>query len=87
MGIIGSPMGLKLEKTAKFTFPDCLIKKPLIYEMSQVYKVVTNIEKAEVNETEGWVILGVKGTGSEMDKALQWIANQGVIVQMMPPNF
>ena len=85
--VVGSPMGLVFVKRVKFTFPDLLIKQPLLYEMSQVYDVSTNIEKANVTESEGWMIVAIKGTGDEMDKALQWIADEGVCVQTMFPGF
>ncbi len=87
MSILGSPMGLSFEKQVKFTFSSCLIKSPLIYEMSQIYDIVINIKSADINEVNGWVIMGVSGTGDEMDKAFQWMADQGVGVQMMFPNF
>ena len=84
MGVaLGSPMGVKFDKKAKFIFTDSLIKKPLIYEMAQKYSIITNIEKANINESEGWVILTVTGIGSQMDEAFQWIADQGVVVQTM----
>ena len=84
MGITqGSPMGVEFEKKVKLTFSNCLITQPLIYEMSKIYDVVTNIEKAEVTTTDGWVIMSVSGTGKEQDKALQWLADQGVMVQTM----
>jgi len=76
----------KATKRAKLTFPDLLIKKPLIHEMTKYYDVVTSIEKADVKITEGWVILEITGTGSEMDKAFQWLVDQGVTVQIMLPD-
>ena len=86
MGIVGSPMGVKFDKKVKFTFPDSLITQPLIYEMSQIFDVVTNIEKANVGEKEGWVVLGLRGTGSDIDNALEWMTEQGVCIQMMFPS-
>jgi len=85
--VVGSPMRSVFVKKVKLTFPDFLIKQPLLYEMSQVHDIITNIEKANVTESEGWVIVDIKGTGDEMDKALQWMADQGVCVQTMFPGF
>ena len=85
--VLGSPMGVKFGKKVKLTFSNCLITKPLIYEMTHIYDIITNIEQADIKNSEGWVILEVNGTGSEMDKAFQWMADQGVEVQMMLPNF
>tara|TARA_Y100000310_G_C20615232_1_gene780272 strand:- start:574 stop:840 length:267 start_codon:yes stop_codon:yes gene_type:complete len=81
--VVGSPFGVEFSKKVKLIFTDSLIKKPLIYEMAQKYSIITNIEKANINESEGWVILTVTGTGSQMDEAFQWIADQGAAVQTM----
>jgi len=45
-----------VKRAAKFTFPPELIKEPIIYNLSQQFKVVTNIRRADVN--------GDKGVGS-----------------------
>ena len=74
---------VKFDKKVRLTFPDSLITQPLIYEMSQIFDVVTNIEKANVGEHEGWVILGLRGTENDIENALKWIAEQGVCIQMM----
>ena len=76
-------MEISFSKYVKLTFPDTLIKQPLIYKMAQNYGVITNIEQANVNDFEGWVLLEITGTNNELDKALQWLADQGVHVQMM----
>ena len=84
--VLGSPMGVSFVKTVKFIFPDELIKRPLLHEMAQMYDIITSIEKAHVGETNGWIIVEVSGTGDELDKALQWVADQGVCVQTLFPN-
>ena len=85
--VIGSPMGVRLSKKVKFIFSDSLIQQPLIYEMSKVYDIITNIERASVNEFEGWVIMEISGTGDEIDSAFQWMTNQGVFVQTIFSDF
>jgi len=81
MGIIPT----ETDKKIKLTFPDSLITQPLIYEVSQLYDVVTNIEKASVGEKEGWVILGMRGNESDVNEALEWMVDQGVCIQTMFP--
>jgi ABC-type methionine transport system ATPase subunit len=81
--VVGSSFGIEFDKKVKLIFTDSLIKKPLLYEMAQKYSIITNIETANINKSEGWVILTVTGTGSQMDEAFQWIADQGAVVQTM----
>ena len=46
-----------IKQGVKFTFPPDLIKEPIIYNLSQQFKVVTNIRRADVNGNKGWVVL------------------------------
>lgn len=64
----------------KFTFPENLIKKPIIYELGKKFKVVTNIRRADVDETKGWAVLELEGTQQAIDESLRWVKQQGVIV-------
>ena len=64
----------------KFTFPTTLITRPLIYDLSHQYKVVTNIRRADVRPDIGWVILELDGEDDEIDRGLEWIAGEGVRV-------
>ena len=65
-------------KRVKFTFPTQLIKEPLIYQLGQKFKVVTNIRRADVREDMGWVILELDGEEEEIDRGLEWVAAEGV---------
>ncbi len=43
------------KRRVMFTFPQKLIKEPIIYTLSHQFKVVTNIRRADVSEHKGWV--------------------------------
>ena len=38
-----------VKRGVKFTFPPELIKEPIIYNLGQRFKVVTNIRRADIN--------------------------------------
>ena len=70
----------------KLTFPtEALILKPVIYELSRSYSVVTNIRQADITDgaTTGWVILDLSGTSDEVKQALEWLSSEGVIIQLI----
>ena len=48
-------------KRVRFTFPEDLIKEPLIYQLGRNFEVITNIRMADVDREVGWVILGLEG--------------------------
>ena len=64
----------------KFTFPPDLVTEPIIYTLSQQFKVVPNIRRAEVTENQGWVVLELDGEQEEIDRSIRWVVGKGVRV-------
>jgi hypothetical protein len=64
----------------KLTFPPDLIRQPIIYELGRRYAIVTNIRRADVTGTYGWVVLEVEGDEDEIRRALDWASDIGVQV-------
>ncbi|MBI5183320.1 MAG: NIL domain-containing protein [Nitrospinae bacterium] len=64
----------------RLTFSGETIKRPLIYEIGHMFKVVTNIRKADVDEKRGWVELEITGEGEEIEKAVEALKEKGVRV-------
>ena len=54
--------------------------RSVIYELGQRFRVITNIRKADVTETQGWVLLELEGEEDEIDRCLQWALDIGVDV-------
>ena len=64
----------------RVTFPETLIKEPLIYNLGHKFDVVTNIRGAQVDEEIGWVVLELDGQDNEIQKGLGWMRSMGVRV-------
>jgi ABC-type methionine transport system ATPase subunit len=62
-------------------FPPKLIKKPLVWEVSQKFKVVTNIRQASVTDEIGVVCLELDGPRDEVKAAIAWLEKIGVSVE------
>ncbi len=67
-------------KRVRFTFPEEMIKEPIIYLLGREFAVVTNIRMADVDEHTGWVVLEVDGDPSEIERSIAWAQNKGVRV-------
>ncbi len=67
-------------KRVRFTFPENLIKEPLIYLLGHEFKVVTNVRMADVDEHTGWVVLELEGDAGEIERSLSWAQQKGVRV-------
>ena len=67
-------------KRVRFTFPEEMIKEPVIYLLGREFAVVTNIRMADVDEHTGWVILELEGEPAEIERSLAWAQGKGVRV-------
>ncbi|KAA0234553.1 MAG: NIL domain-containing protein [Dehalococcoidia bacterium] len=67
-------------KRVRFTFPEEMIKEPVIHRMGHEFQVVTNIRMADVDEHTGWVVLEIEGDPGEIERSLAWAQSRGVRV-------
>ncbi len=63
-----------------FTFPQELIKEPIIHNLSQQFMVVTNIRRADISEDRGWVVLELEGEEPDIEQGIAWVTSKGVRV-------
>ena len=67
-------------------FPEDKIKEPVIYQIGHEYKVVTNVRRADVRETTGWMDLELTGDSTEIERAIIGLRTKGVIVDPIELN-
>jgi L-aspartate semialdehyde sulfurtransferase ferredoxin len=67
-------------KRVRFTFPEDLIKEPVIYRLGHEFQVITNVRMADVDEHTGWVVLELEGDAGEIERSLTWAQERGVRV-------
>ena len=61
-------------------FPEEKIKEPVIYQIGHEFKVVTNVRRADVRETTGWMDLELTGESAEIERAVAGLRTKGIIV-------
>lgn len=69
-----------VKRQVMFTFPQELIKEPIIYRLGQQFKVVTNIRRADISEDKGWVVLELEGEEQDIEQGIAWVTQKGVRV-------
>lgn len=62
-------------------FPQELIRKPVIYEMTKEFDVVFNLRRAKITETVGEIVLELEGEKDIVSKAIEWLRAQGLKVE------
>ena len=67
-------------RRVRFTFPEDLIKEPVIYLLGHEFQVITNVRMADVDDRTGWVVLELEGDAGEIDRSLAWAQERGVRV-------
>lgn len=65
------------------TFPDQLIKQPVIYNLGKNFDIVTNIRRANVEQEVGWVVLEMDGADDALEKGLKYLDEVGVQVDRL----
>ncbi|HEX4979612.1 MAG TPA: NIL domain-containing protein [Acidimicrobiales bacterium] len=67
----------------KLTFPEHLIKQPIIARLVREFDVMPNIRQAKIEEHVGWVVCELGGEGANIEKAIQWLHDLGVEVDRL----
>jgi hypothetical protein len=61
-------------------FPEDKVKEPIIYQIGREYNIVTNVRRADVRETTGWVDVELSGEIAEIERALDGLRKKGCVV-------
>ncbi len=68
-------------KRVKLTFPQDLIKEPVIFTMARKFDVMPNIRRAKVTESVGEVVLELEGVEKNLDAGIAYLRERGVKVE------
>ena len=67
-------------KRVKLTFPQELIKEPVIFSMAKKFEIMPNIRRAKVTETVGEVVLELEGPEKNLEAGIAYLTERGVKV-------
>ncbi|OGO04946.1 MAG: FeS-binding protein [Chloroflexi bacterium RBG_13_54_8] len=70
------------KRRVMFTFPPERIDQPIIHNLGQRFKVVTNIRRADVSESRGWVVLELEGADEDIERGIAWVVANGIRVDL-----
>jgi len=68
-------------RKVKLTYPQELIKEPVIYRMAKQFDVMPNIRRARVTEYIGEVVLELEGSEENLEKGIQYLIDLGIEVE------
>jgi ABC-type methionine transport system ATPase subunit len=67
-------------------YPPKLITTPVIWQLAQKFKVITNVRQASVTDEIGVVCLELEGERSVIKDAIRWLERLGVSVEPVEIN-
>ena len=72
-----------MKMRAKLTFPQNLIKEPVIFTMAKQFNVLPNIRRARITETVGEMVLELEGEEANLRKGIGFLKEKGVDVELV----
>jgi len=67
----------------RLTFPEALIKEPVIAKVVKEFDVMPNIRRAKVEDSYGWIVCELGGDHDRIDRAIEWMRGLGVEVDLL----
>jgi ABC-type methionine transport system ATPase subunit len=68
-------------KRIKLTFPQELIKEPVIFTMAKKFDIMPNIRRARVTEAVGEVVLELEGGEKNLADGIAYLRERGIKIE------
>ncbi|MBF0457568.1 MAG: NIL domain-containing protein [Nitrospirae bacterium] len=72
-----------MKKRIRLTFPQDLIKEPVIYTIARKYDIIPNIRRARVTESVGEMVLELDGQEDNLNLSIDALREAGVEVELV----
>ena len=75
--------GPPIEVRVRLTFPESLIREPVLARLTRRFDVEPNIRRAAVDEHQGWIVCELGGSAPAIEAAVAWLRDEGVAVDLL----
>lgn len=72
-----------MKRRVKLTFPQHLIKEPVVFTMAKKYDIMPNIRRAKVTETTGEMVLELEGEEKNLEEGIEFLRQHGIVVELV----
>ncbi len=66
------------KRRVMFTFSSEIITEPIIYNLGQQFRLITNIRRADLTEDRGWMVLELDGKEADIEAGIAWATSKGI---------
>ncbi len=68
------------KRRVTFNFTSEVSTEPIIYNLAQQFRLVTNIRRADLAADRGYIILELDGKDEDIEAGIAWATSRGVRV-------
>jgi ABC-type methionine transport system ATPase subunit len=68
------------KRRVTFNFTSEVMTEPIIYNLGQQFKLITNIRRADLTADMGWIVLELAGKEEDIEAGIAWVTSKGVRV-------
>ncbi len=72
-----------IEVRVRLTFPEALVRRPVLADLVRRFDVEPNIRRAAVEDDRGWIVCELGGSSAAVEEALAWLRAEGVQVDLL----
>ena len=65
----------------RLNYPPSLLRQPILNRLIRRFDITINIIQAHITLDEGWLEIEATGVDEEIERALQWLEDEGIEVK------
>ncbi len=69
------------KRCVTFNFTSEVMTEPIIYNLGQQFKLITNIRRADLTADRGYIVLELDGKDEDIEAGVAWAISRGVRVE------
>jgi ABC-type methionine transport system ATPase subunit len=73
-----------MKELLRLDYPPTVVGQPLISHLVGQFNLIVNIVRAQVSQSEGWLIVEAEGSATQLSTAKAWLLEQGLDVTENP---
>ena len=71
------------KRRVTFNFTSEVSTEPIIYNLAQQFRLVTNIRRADLTADRGYIVLELDGKDEDIEAGIAWTTSKGVRVDLV----
>lgn len=76
-------MSAEISVRVKMTFPESLVRSPVLARLVRDFDVDPDIRRADITESAGWIVCELDGQSDRIEAALVWLREEGIEVDLL----